>query len=320
MKLLVSLAVALNVLSSNRAQDCHNWEADPKGLEYEGTQSSGLTHSTHITYKGLEYECQNWSTNSPNENSSNYKEDNNYCRNPDNDSKGPWCYLKDYSKSFYTEQPSGKKKRWPVSPNGNTIRFVSNFAYCKDLIPQCEEAVDAEPLTFKDAPQPPLPAADVYSGPFGGPPMGGPPVPPSDFGPPGFGPPQAPMGDMRPSDAEYLPEILIAFNEAINAAHEQNNDDLITSLIYDKIDNLKTWYEEQKAANPECDFFEDDPFDHIKEYVELDYLATDDPENWRAGDYQALHDYVINAFNYFLSDVEQDKIRCQNPDDVQPMW
>lgn len=122
--------------------DCHDWKNDPKGLDYQGTQNVGLTGSNYKSYKGLESVCQNWSSNSPNENTSGYEENHNYCRNPDNDPNGPWCYLKDYSKSWYTNT-SGQKRSYNRIRSGRNRgqyhAFVSNYGYCKDLIDQCEE-------------------------------------------------------------------------------------------------------------------------------------------------------------------------------------
>jgi hypothetical protein len=41
-------------------------------------------------------ECQNWSENYPHRPKyRNNGADNNYCANPDNDHKGPWCYTTD---------------------------------------------------------------------------------------------------------------------------------------------------------------------------------------------------------------------------------
>lgn len=88
-------------------EDCHDWESDSMGLEYQGTQASGIGRY------GVEFECANWS-----EKGSNlyppYKENHNYCRNPDNDPHGLWCYKKDH------QEGEGR-----------------NYVYCKKSIPQC---------------------------------------------------------------------------------------------------------------------------------------------------------------------------------------
>ena len=67
---------------------------DPKGLNYRGTQS--VTKDNRP--------CQRWDSDTPNENKMSDKftgdldiyESQNFCRNPDNDPKGPWCYYDDH--------------------------------------------------------------------------------------------------------------------------------------------------------------------------------------------------------------------------------
>lgn len=60
---------------------------------YKGTQST--------TQSGTS--CQNWLTDFPHRRNFNLREPNanhNYCRNPDHDSRGPWCYTTDPNKRY----------------------------------------------------------------------------------------------------------------------------------------------------------------------------------------------------------------------------
>jgi len=60
---------------------------------YKGTQSTTQSGTT----------CQNWLTDFPHRRNFNLREPNanhNYCRNPDHDSKGPWCYTTDPNKRY----------------------------------------------------------------------------------------------------------------------------------------------------------------------------------------------------------------------------
>jgi len=140
MKLILTLG--LSTLAVASAQDCHDWEKDPKGLNYKGTQNAALTSSKYGQYRGKQATCQKWSSNYPNENDSdpNYTEDHNYCRNVDGDDDGPWCFLTDYTKTWYKNN-LGKR----VNYQGEM--FIGHYGYCKDLIPQCgsQKAVRKNP-------------------------------------------------------------------------------------------------------------------------------------------------------------------------------
>lgn len=167
MKLLLSTALLLVLPTSQSLgqnpgmmtwkEDCHDWLADPEGKYYEGTQSQARTRSKYHKYNNLIDDCQKWNSDYPNKNVVGYKPklNHNFCRNPDNDPEGPWCYLQHYSKTFYTTRKGVQRK----FGNLKGQKFVSNFGYCSDLIRQCEKkarAMSADPnelaLAMSDEP------------------------------------------------------------------------------------------------------------------------------------------------------------------------
>ena len=120
-------------------EDCHDWNADPTGEYYEGTQSQALTRSKYHKYNNLIDDCQKWNKDFPNKNVVGYRENHNFCRNPDNDPEGPWCYLQHYSKTFYTTKKGVRKPFGKLKGQ----KFVSNFGYCGDLIRECQKKARA---------------------------------------------------------------------------------------------------------------------------------------------------------------------------------
>ena len=108
-------------------QECYDWTNDQTGINYQGTQEIGISND------GYEYYCQEWSSDYPQFNKMrakyNFAPDHNYCRNPDEDKNGPWCYL-----------------------NGEIGKGERDFIYCKDLIPQCDDLQKVESVTIVNAP------------------------------------------------------------------------------------------------------------------------------------------------------------------------
>lgn len=125
---------------------CHDWNTDPLGLNYEGFISTALViddskEQKHQKNK-IEGTCQHWDSDSPNENEyKDFKPNHNFCRNPNQDKNGPWCYLQEYSKTFYMNL-KGKRRYYDKK------QWLKNFGYCKTFIPQCGEIASptAKPL------------------------------------------------------------------------------------------------------------------------------------------------------------------------------
>jgi len=110
--------------TESEKEDCIDWESDPKGLEYEGTQSNPSDeYGTHECASwNFAHGIKHWSTGAD------FQPDHNYCRNPDDDHYGPWCYRADYVEG--------------VTPG-------TNYVYCKNTIPQCKPKCDQPTFSYQ---------------------------------------------------------------------------------------------------------------------------------------------------------------------------
>ena len=127
---------------------CYDFDKDPEGIDYNGQQSFGITHGSYFGFNdGFNADCKNWNDpsitidnnnlffdRSPREvddddaNNNNLTFDkswtHNFCRNPNNDPHGPWCFL---DLSTITDRDYFIYKSYPVDKIG----------YCKSKIENC---------------------------------------------------------------------------------------------------------------------------------------------------------------------------------------
>lgn len=132
---------------------CRNPDKDPKGpwcyttdpnqrYEYcdvtdcnDGTE--GTCWSQDIKYSGTVHhtitkiECQRWDKNKPHrpkQRPRKHKSQKNYCRNPDNDPKGPWCYTMDPDVRFeYCNIPNCEDSNQVDSYSGDDDQYDDSW-------------------------------------------------------------------------------------------------------------------------------------------------------------------------------------------------
>jgi len=100
-----------------------------RGREYKGHTSTTVNGRT----------CQRWDSQSPNKhkntNANNYPDATlvaatNYCRNPDNEPNGPWCYTTDKDKRWeYCDVPMCPEKEAKPQPNINCVMTKLGVEY-----------------------------------------------------------------------------------------------------------------------------------------------------------------------------------------------
>ena len=100
------------------------------GLKYKGRMNKGrfLVNANDPTSKIEKFTCMRWDGKNKNPDieikaTPKDKKNHNFCRNPDNDKNGPWCYKQNFVPSF---DDKGKP-------------LVSNYAYCD--IPICRKPI-----------------------------------------------------------------------------------------------------------------------------------------------------------------------------------
>ncbi|XP_063675247.1 plasminogen-like [Bolinopsis microptera] len=98
MLMFLILVVSLDSAYSQENIDCYNGETDQFGRQYRGYKAR--------TENGLV--CQKWTSQTPNQHTRKMSKfpdaglgDHNYCRNPESEDTGPWCY-----------NSEGTKPRW----------------------------------------------------------------------------------------------------------------------------------------------------------------------------------------------------------------
>uniref|UniRef100_UPI00398EB24D hepatocyte growth factor-like protein isoform X3 n=1 Tax=Pristiophorus japonicus TaxID=55135 RepID=UPI00398EB24D len=81
---------------------------EKKGYIRDCIVNNGVTYRGSVAKTRSERTCQQWSSNLPHEHRNSPGQfpekglDSNYCRNPDNDQNGPWCYTMDWNTRLET--------------------------------------------------------------------------------------------------------------------------------------------------------------------------------------------------------------------------
>ena len=118
-------------LDSSIKENIECYSKDGVGSEYRGSYSSAEKGLQCISWEKL-HRRHKWH---PRQNP-NAGLESNYCRNPDNDVKGPWCYV--------------SLRRRGVKNSKNKYQYCSDIPYCEDLNKQfiSSRSISPEPLTY----------------------------------------------------------------------------------------------------------------------------------------------------------------------------
>ena len=140
---------------------CYDFDKDPLGIDFVGDHNMALTKETfeNGAWGSLETSCMNWDDSTiegvhmsgewnHTTHSFDYKKlvydkvPHNFCRNPNQDENGPWCFLnitrinEDYAS--YIKQ---KKREMHLVEYNKPLRFqwdIENIGYCKSLVENCQ--------------------------------------------------------------------------------------------------------------------------------------------------------------------------------------
>ena len=146
------MSIGLNYAGTHRmtrsGYECAPWNAESNMTQltlFSEEEKLEVKNRTDILMKSF-WDSSFWSNEAGNANFARNVE-HRYCRNPDQDGKGPWCFIEDM------EEIGGKIKNWDyrvqISLNVDTYCFhmkpmFYNTLYCTP-IPSCEKDVDFEP-------------------------------------------------------------------------------------------------------------------------------------------------------------------------------
>ncbi|XP_076113410.1 uncharacterized protein LOC143081059 [Mytilus galloprovincialis] len=119
-----------------KGQQCR---MNPKGANYGGNISKTRSGRT----------CQAWGVQTPQKHKFSKKlaDQKNYCRNPDNEPHGPWCYTTDAKKRWeYCAIPYCKKKVTPAKPIGKKVKPAKPIGKkVKTAKPKAKKVTPAKP-------------------------------------------------------------------------------------------------------------------------------------------------------------------------------